>query len=203
MDALFRLALVELEASNPRRARERAEQGLALGAGRDVFTANLYLAHGRALEGLGIDLEAAASYHRALGSPRRSSGPRSTSSRREIGDAASRSPPHPSSPLSLCACGTQPAPAGPPLTAPERETLGGFAEALQRVDLDFGQAFAAGAPDCNRACLLRGHICALAERICGIADRHPGDLQARERCRDARERCRRAEERVGGRCRCL
>ena len=105
--------------------------------------------------------------------------------------------------LSLYACGTQPAPAGPPLTAPERESLDGFAEALRRFDLGLGQAFVAGAPDCNQACLLRGHICTLAERICGIADRHPGDQPARERCRDARERCRRAQERVAERCRCL
>ena len=66
MDACFRLAQLELEDSNPKAARDRAEQGLALGAGRDVFTANLHLAHGLALEGLGIDLEASASYHRAL-----------------------------------------------------------------------------------------------------------------------------------------
>jgi hypothetical protein len=66
MDACFRLAMLELEGANPRAAREWAEQGLALGAGRDVFTANLHLAHGKALEGLGVDLEASASYHRAL-----------------------------------------------------------------------------------------------------------------------------------------
>lgn len=106
--------------------------------------------------------------------------------------------------LSLCACGTQQAPAGPPLPAAERESLEGFGQTLQRVDLDLAQSFAAaGAPDCDRACLLRGHICTLAERICGIAGRHPGDPQARERCRDARERCRRAQERVAERCRCL
>ena len=105
--------------------------------------------------------------------------------------------------LSLCACGARSAPAGPPLTAPERESLAGWAEALLRVDVDLAQSFAAaGTPDCNRACLLQRHICTLAERICAIADRHPGDPPARERCRDARERCRRAQERVADRCRC-
>ena len=66
MDAFFRLAQLELQDSNPKAARDWAERGLALGAHRDVFTANLHLAHGRALEALGVDLEAQASYHRAL-----------------------------------------------------------------------------------------------------------------------------------------
>ena len=66
MDAYFRLAVIELDDSRPAAARAWAEQGLALGAGRDVFTANLHLARGRALEALGVDLEASASYHRAL-----------------------------------------------------------------------------------------------------------------------------------------
>ena len=66
MDAFFRLAQLELEDSNPKAARQWAEQGLALGARQDVFTANLHLVHGRALEALGVDLEAQASYHRAL-----------------------------------------------------------------------------------------------------------------------------------------
>jgi hypothetical protein len=66
MDAFFRLAQLELEDSSPKAARAWAEQGLALGARGDVFTANLHLAHGRALEALGVDLEAQASYHRAL-----------------------------------------------------------------------------------------------------------------------------------------
>lgn len=103
----------------------------------------------------------------------------------------------------LGACGAQPAPTATPLTVPERESLDALAAALGRVDLDLGQSFVGGEPDCNRACLLRGHICSLAERICAIAGRHPDDPQARERCRDARERCRRAQERVGERCRCL
>jgi hypothetical protein len=66
MDAFHRLAEIELLDSRPAAAREWAEQGLALGARRDVFTANLHLAHGRALEALGVDVEASASYHRAL-----------------------------------------------------------------------------------------------------------------------------------------
>ena len=66
MDAYFRLATLELEDASPKAARQWAEQGLALGARRDVFTANLHLVHGRALEALGVDLEAQASYHRAL-----------------------------------------------------------------------------------------------------------------------------------------
>ena len=66
MDAYFRLAMLELEDASPQAARQWAEQGLALGDRRDVFTANLHLAHGRALEALGVDLEAQASYHRAL-----------------------------------------------------------------------------------------------------------------------------------------
>jgi hypothetical protein len=66
MDAYFRLATLELEDANPGAAQKWAERGLELGAGRDVFTANLYLARAQALEALGVDLEAQASYHRAL-----------------------------------------------------------------------------------------------------------------------------------------
>jgi hypothetical protein len=66
MDAYSRLAELELRAGHAAAAATWADAGLALGPGRDVFTANLYLARGRALEARGVDREAAASYHRAL-----------------------------------------------------------------------------------------------------------------------------------------
>ena len=106
--------------------------------------------------------------------------------------------------VALCGCGTQAtAPRGGPLPAADQQELLGLAATLQRVDGDFAQGFVASVPDCDRACLLRGHICTLAARICGIAGRHPDDPDARERCRDAQERCRRAQGRVAERCRCL
>ena len=104
--------------------------------------------------------------------------------------------------LSMCACGTAQPPARPALPATEPESLAALAEALERMDGDLGQSFEAAA-DCDRACLMAGHICTLAERICAIAERHPEDPSARERCRDARDRCRRAHERVAASCRCV
>jgi tetratricopeptide (TPR) repeat protein len=65
-DALFRLAELELAGGSPDAALIWGERGLALGDGGDLITANLYLSSGRALERLGRDPEAAASYQRAL-----------------------------------------------------------------------------------------------------------------------------------------
>jgi hypothetical protein len=47
-------------------AWRRARRGLSLGKALDVFTANLWLVRGEALEALGRDSEAAASYYAAL-----------------------------------------------------------------------------------------------------------------------------------------
>jgi len=65
-DLLFRLAGVELSASGGEAALRASERGLALGRFDDLFTANLLLSAGRALETLGRDTEAADSYYRAL-----------------------------------------------------------------------------------------------------------------------------------------
>ncbi len=65
-DVCFRLALVELEDGKPAAALTFAERGLSLGKNEDVFSANLHIARGRALEALGRDAEAAKVYHEAL-----------------------------------------------------------------------------------------------------------------------------------------
>jgi tetratricopeptide (TPR) repeat protein len=65
-DACYRLAELALASGQPAEALARAERGLALGDELDVFSANLHIARGRALEGLARPVEAAAAYHRAL-----------------------------------------------------------------------------------------------------------------------------------------
>ncbi|HUU00188.1 MAG TPA: hypothetical protein VM425_01965 [Myxococcota bacterium] len=66
-DACFRLAMLELQAERPKIALEWADRGLGLDKRGDLFTANLLVARGSALEALGKDDLAARSYKRALG----------------------------------------------------------------------------------------------------------------------------------------
>ncbi len=66
-DACFRLAMLELRAERPKIALEWADRGLGLDKRGDLFTANLLVARGSALEALGKDSLAAKSYNRALG----------------------------------------------------------------------------------------------------------------------------------------
>jgi hypothetical protein len=66
MDAYARLAEIEVGRGQAAAARAWVDRGLALGARTDLFTANLLLAQGHALEAGGEAPRAAASYHRAL-----------------------------------------------------------------------------------------------------------------------------------------
>ncbi len=65
-DQLFRLADIYLVMGEPQRALDASDRGLALGDGRDLFTANLHIARGKALEALERAPEAAVALHRAL-----------------------------------------------------------------------------------------------------------------------------------------
>jgi tetratricopeptide (TPR) repeat protein len=65
-DLWFRVAQLELRAKRPELAFAYANQGLTFGRENDVFTANLLIARGEALEATGHDTEAAASYYDAL-----------------------------------------------------------------------------------------------------------------------------------------
>lgn len=65
-DMCFRLSLLEMDSKRHKEALAWAERGLALGRQQDLFTANLYLAQGRALQALSREPEAAEAYHRAL-----------------------------------------------------------------------------------------------------------------------------------------
>jgi hypothetical protein len=65
-DLLFRLATTALSSGDANQAVQHADRGLALGRNRDVFTANLLIARGRAREALGQDIAAARDYHSAL-----------------------------------------------------------------------------------------------------------------------------------------
>lgn len=65
-DLYFRLAELELEAGSPQASLRFADAGLALGRDDDVFTANLHIARGRALEALGREVDATVDYHEAL-----------------------------------------------------------------------------------------------------------------------------------------
>lgn len=65
-DAYFRLAQIALGDDDAEGAERYAGAGLGLGVEPDVFTANLYIARGRAREALGRELEAATDYHEAL-----------------------------------------------------------------------------------------------------------------------------------------
>jgi len=64
-DLWFRLSRITLD-DDPEQALLQAERGLALGRHEDLFSANLLVARGRALQALGRDTEAASSYHEAL-----------------------------------------------------------------------------------------------------------------------------------------
>jgi len=64
-DLWYRLSSIGVELE-PSQALREAERGLALGRHADLFSANLLVARGRALQALGRDTEAASSYHEAL-----------------------------------------------------------------------------------------------------------------------------------------
>ena len=65
-DLWFRIAQLELARARASVAIASTDAGLALGRARDVFTANLLIARGEALEAEGRRTEAAASYFEAL-----------------------------------------------------------------------------------------------------------------------------------------
>jgi hypothetical protein len=65
-DLLFRAAQAQLQAGHNDQARAAAERGLALGRAATLFTANLLVARGQALQADDRDTEAAASYYEAL-----------------------------------------------------------------------------------------------------------------------------------------
>ena len=65
-DLSFRLALAELGERRFAEALAAADSGLALGRPADLFVANLWVARGEALEGLGRRAEAASAYFDAL-----------------------------------------------------------------------------------------------------------------------------------------
>jgi hypothetical protein len=65
-DLLFRLSQIELASGDAARAADRADEGLNIGIADDVFTANLYVARGRAREALAREREAAGDYFDAL-----------------------------------------------------------------------------------------------------------------------------------------
>ena len=65
-DTYFRLAQLALSAGENQAAAVRADQGLALGGGNDLFVANLLVVRGAAREALGQTSPAAADYERAL-----------------------------------------------------------------------------------------------------------------------------------------
>jgi hypothetical protein len=65
-DVQFRLAVLALELPDGKAAVNEAERGLALGAGDDEFTANLWIAKGRGEAAQGKAKEAAVAYSAAL-----------------------------------------------------------------------------------------------------------------------------------------
>jgi hypothetical protein len=65
-DVYFRLSEIELRAGAATQARAWAETGLALGTAGDLFTANLYIARGRARAALDDAHGAASDYRAAL-----------------------------------------------------------------------------------------------------------------------------------------
>jgi tetratricopeptide (TPR) repeat protein len=65
-DTYFRLSEIELTEGRAEQALQFTEQGLGLGDQADLFSANLHIHRGRALEGLGRGAEAAKAYSRAL-----------------------------------------------------------------------------------------------------------------------------------------
>ncbi|MBW1810723.1 MAG: hypothetical protein JRJ87_21200 [Deltaproteobacteria bacterium] len=65
-DIFFRLAMLELQTGKPKAALDWSEQGLSLSQKHDLFTANLLVARGNALEVLGNETNAVGDYHKAL-----------------------------------------------------------------------------------------------------------------------------------------
>jgi hypothetical protein len=65
-DLYYRLAALELSQDKPNDAEHWATVGLEIGRGADVFTANLYIARGKALEKRGDASGASRDYHDAL-----------------------------------------------------------------------------------------------------------------------------------------
>jgi predicted negative regulator of RcsB-dependent stress response len=65
-DLYYRLAALELTQDRPDQALRWASIGLDLGEGTDVFTANLYIVRGKALERRGDASGASRDYHDAL-----------------------------------------------------------------------------------------------------------------------------------------
>lgn len=65
-DLYYRLATVLADRADNNAALEAADRGLALGEAEDLFTANLLVVKGRALEALGRDVDAAGIYFQAL-----------------------------------------------------------------------------------------------------------------------------------------
>lgn len=65
-DLYYGLATLETEHGKPEEAVRWATVGLSLGRGEDVFTANLEIVRGRALERLGDPSGASRDYHDAL-----------------------------------------------------------------------------------------------------------------------------------------
>ncbi len=65
-DLLARLAALDLALGEPRRAVERAEQGLAVSTQTSLPASNLLMVQGKALEQLGDKTQAVKTYHRAL-----------------------------------------------------------------------------------------------------------------------------------------
>ncbi|MBN1944400.1 MAG: hypothetical protein JW797_01935 [Bradymonadales bacterium] len=65
-DMACRLAELEIDRENPDEALRWVQVGLEEGVADDLFTANLHLVNGRALEMLGRDQEAAQAYYQAL-----------------------------------------------------------------------------------------------------------------------------------------
>jgi len=61
-DAYFRLAVLALEDGDPAASRAWADRGLLAGHAADVFTANLLVARGKALEASGDAAQAAMDY---------------------------------------------------------------------------------------------------------------------------------------------
>lgn len=65
-DLYYRLAALELSENRPEDAVRWATAGLGLGEANDVFTANLHIARGKALERRGDASGASRDYHDAL-----------------------------------------------------------------------------------------------------------------------------------------
>jgi hypothetical protein len=65
-DLLYRLAMLDLESKRFAEARQGADRGLAFGRETNVFTANLLVVRGKALEGEGDASGASRDYHEAL-----------------------------------------------------------------------------------------------------------------------------------------